>query len=155
MLATQERGEYKSLSPGDEPSDAGIGEEAAMIEGLTPKKRSSLPFSLFTIICSSVLLFLYSVVLMQITRHVSSSGRSRGTRFMKCKFMLRVWPLALSLTCHIALANDFIQYEPRVFHQFERPWQNVTYVTTPSDEVDRNWHNLVQREFPPGLGFGI
>ncbi|KAK2028117.1 hypothetical protein LX32DRAFT_720921 [Colletotrichum zoysiae] len=128
MPAAKESGVYSLVPPIDEPNDVRYSEEATLMDKDFPTRKSKACSILPKALCAFTVVVLYSIALVQITWHTSKAGRTEGTRFMK------------------SLANDFIKYEPRVFHQFERPFQNVTYFTKPDPEVDRNWHNLFEHQ---------
>ncbi|KAK1965447.1 hypothetical protein LY78DRAFT_703636 [Colletotrichum sublineola] len=126
MLAEKESETYDLVPPSDESSDGSYSEEAILMQEGFLKRKSRAFSTFFKGFCALAVAVLYSMALVQITLHTAKAGRMQGTRFMK------------------SLANDFITYESRVFHQFERPYQNLTYFTKPGAEVDRNWHNLIE-----------
>ncbi|KAK2012793.1 hypothetical protein LZ32DRAFT_658476 [Colletotrichum eremochloae] len=126
MLAEKESGTYDLVPPSDESSDGSYSEEAILMQEGFLKRKSRAFSTFFKGFCALAVAVLYSIALVQITLHTAKAGRMQGTRFME------------------SLANDFITYESRVFHQFERPYQNLTYFTKPGAEVDRNWHNLIE-----------
>lgn len=75
-----------------------------------------------------LLLLAYSLVVVSLTLNVANNNRRIGQRFLKTP-----------------VDNDYIVYEPRVMEQWEdRGGSPVTFFAEPSEQVDKNWHDLFQ-----------
>ncbi|OBR03319.1 Tat pathway signal sequence [Colletotrichum higginsianum IMI 349063] len=125
MLSANESGRYKSAPLSDDYSDGCDNEEAILMQETPSRKRSRATSVLLTAACGLALVMLYSAALVQMTMSLSRTGHLQSTRLMK------------------SINDDFIEYEFRVFDQFERPDHHATYFTTPNPEVDRNWHSIL------------
>lgn len=147
MLSANESGRYKSAPLSDDYSDGCDNEEAILMQETPSRKRSRATSVLLTAACGLALVMLYSAALVQMTMNLSKTGHLQSTRLMKCESIPSICRRGFPLTAPVAINDDFIEYEFRVFDQFERPDHHATYFTTPNPEVDRNWHSILGSKF--------
>lgn len=81
-------------------------------------------------------LLLYTVFVVSLTLRVTHENRRVGRRFLDTP-----------------VDNNYIVYDARVMDQWEdqgdegKKSQYVEYFAEPSEEIDRNWHDIVERAF--------
>lgn len=80
----------------------------------------------------AALLFLYTIVVVSLTLRVAHGNRRVGRRFL-----------------NTPVDNKYIVYDARVMEQWEGEGRSrpVEYFAEPSEEIDRNWHEIVERMY--------
>lgn len=121
-----------SESPFSEPKDRTFGDEH------TSRKSPSSYAKLGAAIV--VFLFLYTVATVNLTMRVAHRDRRVGRRFLDTP-----------------VDNNYIVYDAKVMEQWEDVGQGsrIEYFTQPSEEIDRKWHEIVDRMFSRHLTCGL
>jgi hypothetical protein len=96
-------------------------------------RRGTLPTYAKRSAIIAVLLVLYTIVVVSLTLRVAHGNRRVGRRFL-----------------NTPVDNNYIVYDAKVMGQWEdevksRPYE---YFAEPSEEIDRNWHEIVERMYP-------
>lgn len=80
----------------------------------------------------AALLFLYTIFVVSLTLRVAHGNRRVGRRFLDTP-----------------VDNKYIVYDARVMEQWEDEGRSlpVEYFAEPSEEIDRNWHEIVERMY--------
>ncbi|KAI1110828.1 hypothetical protein F5Y14DRAFT_465197 [Nemania sp. NC0429] len=121
---------YKPINSHHEESKGSTEEASALIYSDISSshcRRSWMP-RLGFLLGGALALILYSSLLIAVVLKVSSDSRRHGTRFLKSP------------------VDDYISYEPRVMEQWEDldPDAPIFFTGKPSEEIDRNWHELLR-----------
>ncbi|KAI0205235.1 hypothetical protein F4808DRAFT_456233 [Astrocystis sublimbata] len=84
----------------------------------------------FIIVGTTIVLVLYSVVVVMTTLKISADHKRYGTRFLESP-----------------VNNSFISYVPHVIEQWENvnPDAKIYFTGDPRPEIDENWHNLLKQ----------
>lgn len=112
-----------------QPSEDGEQDEFLSHRPQTRKNTGRSCFLYCTI--SILILIAYSVLLVIWTQSLAKHNRRYGTRFSASE----------------TPADDFIFYETREMEQWEGGMDgaaNEYFTTPPNEEVDKNWHNLME-----------
>jgi hypothetical protein len=119
-------------SPFSEAEDQSFGDEH------TSRKSPSSYAKLGAIIV--ILLVLYTIAIVDLTMRVAHRDRRVGRRFLGTP-----------------VDNNYIVYDARVMEQWEDVGQGpkIEYFTPPSEEIDRNWHEIVDRMFSRRLSLWL
>lgn len=83
------------------------------------------------VVIAAFLVF-YTIVVVSLTLRVAHENRRVGRRFL-----------------NTAVDNDYIVYDARVMEQWEDEGKSrpVEYFAEPNEEIDRNWHEIVERMY--------
>ncbi|KAI0442227.1 hypothetical protein F4803DRAFT_520353 [Xylaria telfairii] len=120
---------YQPIDKHEEESEMSLEEDSALIDGdlVSTYRRSWLP-KIGILLGAALALVLYSSLVVAVVLTVSINNRRHGARFLASP------------------VNDYISYEPRVVEERENldPDAPIFFTGKPSEEIDRNWHKLLE-----------
>lgn len=130
-----EKQSYKPIHLYDEASneissDVGEQEEDFLRKNIIGRRQWMKNLTNGAVIAAFLLI--WSLIVASLALRSAHNNRRVGQRFLKSP-----------------VDSQYIVYEPRVMEQWEddSPESSGPYFTEPSEQIDRNWHNLFQCMF--------
>jgi hypothetical protein len=120
---------YNPIAQNDAP-ESSYGDSEDMISGVEHKQRGTVVLYAKRAVLIAILLVLYTGAVVELTKRVTHRDRRVGRRFL-----------------NTPVDNDYIVYDAKVMEQWEDLGKGprIEYFTEPSEEIDRNWHDIVER----------
>lgn len=120
---------YDPIAQNDAPEFL-YGDSEDVILGIKRKQRGTVFSRAKHAVLVLFLLVLYTGTVVGLTKRLTHRDRRVGRRFL-----------------NTPVDNEFIVYDARVMKQWEDVGSGprIEYFTEPSEEIDRNWHEIVER----------